>query len=233
MSEKKYPHSAHRQRVRRAFIQSGTGNIPDRGLLEFLLFYAIPRRDTNNLAALLLEKYGSLKAVLDAPYDELIKIEGIGESAALLLSSLPEISKRYGGEKSSPKAIYEPGEAESFVSGLFKETGKEEFYIICVDAAGRAVACEKLASGDDSSVRVDKKAMLKTAFENDADSVILAHNHPKGEAAPSAADIELTKDAARLLAETGIRLADHIIYGRGGCLSLASTAKFSYIFTGE
>ncbi len=233
MSNKIYPHAAHRQRVRKAFLQSGTENIPDRGLLEFLLFYAIPRRDTNDLAALLLKEYGSLKAVLDAPYDELIKIEGIGESAALLLSSLPEISKRCDGKRISPKAIYEPGEAESFVTRLFEGTENEEFYIICVDAAQRAVACEKLASGDESSVRVDKKAVLKTAFENDADSVILAHNHPKGEAAPSEADIELTKDAGRLLAETGIRLADHIICGAGGCLSLASTAKFSYIFTGE
>ena len=233
MGEKKYPHAAHRQRVRKTFLQSGTENIPDRGLLEFLLFYAIPRRDTNDLAALLLEKYGSLRAVLDAPYDELIKIDGIGESAALLLTSLPEISKRYGGERISPKAIYEPGEAENFVSRLFEKAQSEEFYIICVDAAGRAVACEKLASGDESSVRVDKKAVLKAAFENDADSVILAHNHPKSEAAPSKADIELTEDAYRLLAETGIRLADHIIYGEGGCLSLASTAKFSNIFTGE
>ena len=233
MGEKKYPHADHRQRVRKAFLRNGTENIPDRGLLEFLLFYAIPRRDTNGLAALLLEKYGSLNAVLEAPYEELIEIDGIGESAALLLTSLPEISKRYGGENISPRAIYEPGELESFVKRLFDGAECEEFHIICVDAAGRATACEKLASGDESSVRVDKKAVLRAAFDNDADSVIFAHNHPKGEAAPSKADIELTKDASRLLAETGIRLADHIIYGSGGCISLASTAKFSNIFTGE
>ena len=233
MGDKKYPHAVHRQRVRKAFLQSGTESIPDRGLLEFLLFYAIPRRDTNELASHLLEEFGSLKAVFDASYDELIKFDGIGESAALLLSSLPEISKRYAGEKVSPRAIYEPGEAESFVRALFEKSEKEEFYIICVDAAGRAFACEKLASGDESSVKVDKKAVLRVAFENDADSVIFAHNHPKGETAPSKADTELTRDASRLLAETGIKLADHIIYGSSGCLSLASTAKFSNIFTGE
>ena len=126
-----------------------------------------------------------------------------------------------------------PNSLIQLVKRLFDGAQSEEFHIICVDAAGRAVACKKLACGDESSVRVDKKAVLKTAFENDADSVIFAHNHPKGEAAPSKADIELTRDACRLLAETGIRLADHIIYGSGGCLSLAATAKFSNIFTGE
>ena len=230
MENKKYPHADHRRRVREAFIKGGTAHIPDRGLLELILFYAIPRRDTNALATSLIEKYGSLKGVSEAGYDDLIKEEGIGESAALLLSTLPEISKRCGKEAKSLRAICEPGQAQAFVKDLFKDTENEEFIMICIDASGRSTACVKLAQGDKTGVVIDKKEMLRAAIESDAESVIFAHNHPGGEAAPSAADIELTLDASRLLAETGIRLEDHIIAGADECLSLASTAKFAYIF---
>ena len=227
---KKYPHADHRQRVRKAFRESDFENLPDRAVLEFLLFYAIPRRDTNPIAASLLERYGSLEAVLEAPYEELMQTPGMGESSALLLSLLPDISSRIKGQNKPVKAIFEKEEAKKYIYNLFKNSEKEEFYIICLNAVGVAVSCKKLAEGDENTVRVDKRKILETAFEADADSVIIAHNHPGGEAAPSAGDIELTKETARLLAETGIKLSDHIIVGDDSLLSLALTAKFRDIF---
>ena len=104
MDNKKYPHSDHRQRVRAQFRKSGCENMPDLAILELLLFYAIPRRDTKPAAALLIEKYGSLRGVAEAPIEELEKIEGLGESSALLLSTLREISKRIEGKKEAPSA---------------------------------------------------------------------------------------------------------------------------------
>jgi len=230
MDKKKYPHADHRQRVRKAFREADTATVPDRSLLELLLFYSIPRRDTNALAGALLEKFGSLKAVLDAPYDELIKVDGMGESSALLLSVLPEISLRYREDGKPLPALFETGEAEKFVSALFRNCKNEEFHIICIDALGRATVCKKAAEGDENSVSVSKRAILEAAFSSDAESVILAHNHPDGDAAPSKEDIELTREAARLLGETGIRLTDHLISGRDGILSLASTAKYKSLF---
>lgn len=231
MAEKKiYPHANHRKRVRDAFRLTGADDMPDRSLLELILFYSVPRKDTNALAGELLKKYGSLRAVFDAPYEELMEIDGLGESSALLLTVIPGISRRYGGMHYSGTAIFEPGEAIEYIGGLFKDKEKEEFYIICLDALGRPVLCERLARGDTECVEVDKRAILETAFKADADSVILAHNHPFGEAAPSQNDTELTKEAARLLAETGIKLKDHIICGKDGSISLASTAKFKDLF---
>lgn len=228
---KKYPHADHRQRVRKAFREAGADGMPDRGLLELLLFYSIPRRDTNSIAAELLEKYGSIKGVFDAPYDELLKTDGMGESSALLLTMLPEITRRYNGTGKDVPLLFENNEAEKYIQSLFSESKVEEFYIVCLNAVGGAVMCRCLAKGGKDHVSVDKRAILEAAFEADADSVILAHNHPDGEAAPSADDITLTKDTARLLAETGIGLTDHIIVGKDSVLSLASTEKFRDIFS--
>ena len=231
MAEKKiYPHANHRRRVRESFRSIGADNMPDRSLLELLLFYSIPRRDTNALAGKLLEKYGSLSEVLNAPYDELIQIEGMGESSALLLTMLPGLCRRYMGKTEKIVTLSEPAELMKFITEKFEGLDKEMLLMVCLDPLGNAISCKELAKGDETSVTADKRTILETAFNSDADSVILAHNHPKGDAAPSKEDIELTKETARLLRETGIKLSDHIIIGKEGALSLASTAKFSNLF---
>ena len=234
MSEKKiYPHANHRQRVRKAFREAGADSASERSILEMILFYSIPRKDTNDIAAALLDKYGSLKAVFDAPYDELIKIEGLGESSALLLTMMPGISRRYSGAAVKSNALFEPGSEKEYIKNLLSGKESEEFLIICYDALGLPVSCKTLAGGDAECVSVDKRAVLEAAFECDADSVIIAHNHPLGSAAPSHSDAVLTREAANLLMQTGIRLSDHIIVGKDGVLSLASTVKFSKLFKGE
>ena len=228
--KKTYPHACHRQRVRDIFRKSNIDELPDRALLEMLLFYSIPRRDTNSLAGELLGKYGSLEGVFNASYDDLLAFDGLGESSALLLTSMPAFSRRYGGKSAQSPSYLSKEDIFSLVSQIFEEKEAECFIMLCFDPAGRLLCSNILAQGDKASVTVDKKSILKLAFECEADSVIFAHNHPNGDAAPSASDIELTAEAARLLAETGIRLTDHLIYGSGDLLSLASLSKFRELF---
>lgn len=230
MADKKYPHADHRKRVREAFRKSDISDIPDTGLLELLLFYSVPRKDTNPIAKSLLDKYGSLRGVLDAPYEELKTAEGIGESSALLLSVLPEIASRYSGKTGPKSALFEQGEAEKYVMNLFGDSENERFYLICLDTFGRATECSLLGEGSLTKVSIDKKSVVKTAVDSGAESVILAHNHPQGDAAPSENDILLTKELSRLLGEIGIGIADHIIAGKDGCLSLRNTVKFKNLF---
>ena len=227
MEKNKYPHLNHRQRVRDAFRKSGFENTGDRNLLEMLLFYAIPRRDTNPIADALLKKYGSLDAIMNAPFDELQKIDGMGESSALLLNMLPEICKRYQGKKIRCAEI---DNIEEFILEKLDNKENEIMLMICFDALDRMTDCIILAQGDADTVTVDKRTILENAFSADADSVILAHNHPKGEAAPSKEDIELTKEVALLLAQTGIKLKDHFIIAKHETLSLAGAEKFRGLF---
>ena len=94
MDENKIPenvHKNHRARLRETFRKAGVDGMPDHNLLEFLLFYSIPRKDTNEIAHRLIATFGSLNRVFDAPYEELLKVEGMGESSALLISSIPAL----------------------------------------------------------------------------------------------------------------------------------------------
>lgn len=231
MQDKKiYPHAKHRQRVRDAFRKNNIDEMPDKALLEMLLFYSIPRCDTNPTAELLLEKYGSLNGVFNADYDELIKIDGIGESSALLLSSMPGYFKRYSGISGKGSMYLNSVEIQELIIDYFRDKSEECFIMLCFDPVGKLIDKFCLAEGNEVSVTVDKKSILKTAFDCDAESVIFAHNHPFSDAAPSKSDIDLTKEAADLLLQTGIRLTDHYIYGDGEILSLSSLNKFRDLF---
>ena len=225
------PHKNHRRRVKEAVSKNGAFCLPDDKLLEYLLFYTVPRRDTLPAARELIDRYGSLGGVLNAPREELESIAGIGESSALFLSSLPAVCARYGGEAASYAPGRDPAQAIDSEVKAVASLSEESFRVISLDAAGLVIACDETARGDISSVTVDKRALVRTVLSRDADSVILLHNHPGGASAPSAEDIALTAELARLLAEVGVTIADHIICGEDGLISLSSLEKFSYLFS--
>ena len=230
--EKSISHKDHRARVRETYRKNGIANIPEHNLLEFLLFYSIPRKDTNEIAHRLIDTFGSLNGVFNAGFERLKEVEGVGESSALLLSSIPDICKRYAdGEYSKKLNLSEPEKAIEFVSTKFYGCSKEVFYVICLDATGNLINACKMGEGSSSSVTVDKRAVLETVLRNNADTIIIAHNHPGGVAAPSREDIMMTSDFASIFRNMGIRFADHIIAGADDVISLASLKKFSPYFS--
>src|SRR5699024_10672430 len=82
-------HRQHRERVKSRFLAEGMDHMPPHNALELLLFYAIPQGDVNGLAHRLIERFGSYSAVIDAPYEQLLEVDGIGPHAATLLKLLP------------------------------------------------------------------------------------------------------------------------------------------------
>lgn len=205
--------------------------MPDHSLLELLLFYSIPRKDTNELAHRLIETFGSLKGVLDAPYERLIEVEGMGESSALLISLIPGICRRYAeGSQSRRINLSDSKTAAEYAVRKYLGCKKEVFYMLCLDALGNLLNCCKLSEGTPGSVLVDKRVMLENAFRNNADKVIFMHNHPNGIAAPSKEDLTMTSELAGLLSGVGIRLADHIIVAGDEAISLAEIPKFKALF---
>lgn len=225
------PHQKHRLRVRETVRKTGIENMPDHNLLEFLLFYSIPRKDTNELAHRLINTFGSLGRVFDASYEQLLEVEGMGESSALLVSSVPGICRRYIEGKTKGKInLSEPEAAIYYVIKKFYGCKTEVFYMLCLDALGNLINCCKLGEGTPGSVLIDKRNVLATAIRNDADKVIFAHNHPNGIAVPSKEDLTMTGEMNGVLSSVGIRLADHIIVAGDDSLSLASIEKFSTLF---
>ena len=228
----KNPHENHRARLRETFIKAGVDGMPAHNLLELLLFYSIPRKDTNELAHRLIDTFGSLSRVFDASYEQLLEVEGIGESSALLLSAIPAICRRYiEGSISGKVNLSEPEDAVDYIVKKYYGNNKYEiFYMLCLDGMGNLINCCKLGEGAAGSVVIDKRNVLETAFRNNADRVIFAHNHPNGIAAPSKDDIVMTSDFCSVLKGVGIRLADHIIVAGSDALSLASVEKFRSLF---
>ena len=235
MEEKnKNIHANHRARMREMIRKTGIEDIPDINLLEYLLFYSIPRKNTNDIAHRLLNTFGSLNGVLNAGYDRLLEVEGMGESSALLISLIPGISRKYVESAEKGKInLAEPGDAIDYIKSKYFGEQNEIFYVICLDAIGNLINCCKLAEGSPETVVIDKRSILEVVLRNNADTVIVAHNHPHGIAAPSKNDLDMTGDLQSLFRKVGIRLADHIIVADDDYVSLRDTELCSSLIIGE
>jgi DNA repair protein RadC len=214
-------HTGHRGRVRDTVRQDGLDTLPDHKILEFLLLYAIPRRDVNPLAHHLVNHFGNLAAVLDAKPEELMAFPGIGERAALLLTSLPIVNRKYlqALEKPGP-ALGSTSKVVQYLAPLLSHRKDERVYLLCMDGMYRVTACPLLVEGTVGSAGFSVRKTIETALFKRAASVVLAHNHPGGTATPTAEDIAATRTLLDALASVEIRLVDHIIIAQNGHTSI-------------
>ena len=218
-------HDGHRAHMRRRFVQSGLDGFADHEVLELLLYYAIPRRDTNPIAHALMERYGSLTAVLSAPAEDLRRTEGIGDQAAVLLSLIPRVCRRLQLAQSAgdEQVLNSSERAGSFLLACFAGERNEVIYQLCLDRKGRLLACKRLGEGSVASADLDVRRLVENAILTGASAVILAHNHPSGVALPSGGDYAATDRVKTALESIGIRLADHIIVADGDFVSMADS----------
>jgi len=224
-------HEDHRQRLREHFRAVGLESFEPHNVLELLLFYAIPRRDTNEIAHNLIDHFGTLVNVLDATPEELCKVEGVGDASATLISLVAQIARRYLAEQSGEKLNFHSSQDfQSYVASKFLGKKSEIAYLFCLDNTGRLLNECKVSLGTKYSVNLDNRTLLETAFHHNATKVVLAHNHPNGINAPSSNDVHLTEAAAKLYREVGIQLLDHLIVADGKCFSMAGERKFGGIF---
>lgn len=205
-------HDGHRERMKRRFIQAGLDGFNDHNLLEMLLFYAVPRKNTNLLAHKLIEHFGSLTAVFEADFEELKTVEGIGDNAATLIKLAPQLGKRYLEEKSAPKNVISSVNAagEYFVAKFMFEVN-EAAYALLLDSANGIIACKQISRGVVNATEVGVRMLVETAIKNNAASVIISHNHPAGPPQPSKEDEYCTELIRKALELVDIKLLDHII----------------------
>ena len=209
-------HDGHRQRTKQRFLRHGLDNFDDINVLELLLYYALPRQDTNPLAHRLLERFGSLSGVLDASPAQLQAVEGVGESAALLLNLIPAVSRRYMLDKTpDDHRIDSAAAAGRYFLPRFMYEQEEVLYALFLSPRKTPLDCRVLSRGQLHSVDIPVRRLVEQALELRASAVILAHNHPSGLAVPSREDEEATHTVQRALALVDVELADHIIVS--GC----------------
>ncbi len=214
-------HEGHRARKKEQFRKHGLDAFADHEVLELLLFYAVPRRDTNPIAHRLLERFGSLDGVLSAPVEELASVDGVGEHAATLLSLLlPVIRRAYMTAQKGDVALGDTERLGRYFCTLFFGIRQEAFYEVCLDAKGKLLRCCKVADGSVDAVNINMRCLVENALRCHASAVALAHNHPSGIALPSPDDNTTTLMAYDALRTVGIDLVDHIIVADGDFVSL-------------
>lgn len=204
-------HEGHRARLRERFETTGAEGFSDHELLELILTYVIAQKDTNDLAHLLIETFGSLQGVLDAEKEELAKVEGVGPKAAFLLKLLPAFSRRYYEQKTEDSLkLITPEETIPFFAARMIDRENECVYAAYLDQNKRLIQCSLLYDGNAHMVEISSGRLLKTALRLNSKFIVLAHNH-FNHAHPSAQDVAATKFIQEKLREVGITLLDHII----------------------
>ena len=211
----------HRTRLRDRFLRAGPDSLADHELLELLLFGVIKRQDTKELARALLGRFGSVAGVLQAPYPELLQVDGVGQVIAIHLKAIHGVQIRAEHSELAGRPLL--GSWSSVLSYLkLKLSGatREEFRVLFLDKKHRLIQDEKMGEGTIDHAPVYPREIARRALELSASSVILAHNHPSGDPTPSPADIAITRDVINALKPLNISVIDHIIVGREDTRSL-------------
>jgi len=228
-------HAGHRARLRRRFLDEGLDAFEDHQVLELLLFHAIPRRDTNELAHLLLQRYGSFSAVLEADPVDLSRTAGIGDAAATLLSLVPGLTRRYAVDRTRQErnTLTTSEQAAAFLVPFMAGRTEEVFYVVCLDTQCRVIVPALIVEGLPDRAHVEPRQAVEAALRHRAHSVILAHNHPTGQARPTTADHRATQALVTAFGAIGIAVRDHLIvageqwysFSRAGDLPFASAGE--------
>lgn len=221
-------HDGHRQRLRERFMAEGLDNFTQEQVLELLLFYGIPRIDTNEIAHDLIAHFGSLSQVLDAPVKELMKVPGIGESAAVLLHLISETSRYYQINRMMHEKVLNTMEkCAQYLIPHFVGRRNETVFLLCLDAKCKLLCCREISEGTVNAAGVSVRKVVEAALAVNATSVIMAHNHPSGVAVPSAEDVLTTQRIAEALRTVDIILADHIIVSDDDYVSIRQSKLYS------
>lgn len=217
-------HKGHRERLKSRFLEEGLDNFTDIQVLELLLFYAIPQKDTNPIAHALLSRFGSLSQVLDADAEELKKVPGISDHSATLLRMVTEISRYYqvnGAQQT--KVLTTLDDCGNYLVPYFFGRSNETVFLLCLDAKCKVLCCREVGEGSIHCASISVRKIVETAISSNATTVILAHNHPSGVALPSMEDVQTTRRVAAALSAVEVHLADHIVVADGDFVSMVQS----------
>lgn len=220
-------HEGHRQRLRNRFLKEGLDNFEEINVLELLLFNAIPRKDTNELAHLLLDAFGNFEKVLDAPISELTKVKGISDNSATYLSMISAVCRYYMSKKGRSKGpLLNAAQYIERLSPEFIGRKNEMVYMLCLDSMRKEISCVLLGEGSVNGMNISTRKITERALAVNAQYVVLAHNHPNGLAVPSREDIAVTKGVADILEAIDVILLDHIIVTDSETVSMVNSGAY-------
>lgn len=222
-------HEGHRERMRSKFLKAGIDAFTEHEVLEMLLFYAVPRVNTNEMAHELLNKFGTIGGVLDAPIEALTETSHLSENGATLLKLIPQILKLYPKEPQTP-CLDNYEALKSYFKNEYLGARNEQFKVVCLTQSMNVISCELVCEGDVNVVKPEPLKIVETAIKFNSRIIIISHNHPSALSLPSDEDVNTTRMFKRVLEPLGITLLDHVIVsGFGDVTSMRQSGYMSLL----
>ncbi|MEG2597033.1 MAG: JAB domain-containing protein [Oscillospiraceae bacterium] len=220
-TKKPNAHAGHRSRFKERFVQEGLEHFELHNVLEILLYFGIPQKDTNELAHTLMETFGGFSQVFLADIEQLEAIKGMTRNAAILIKLVPQVYRKVMEDDSDREQYLENADKiRHFLQPRFIGRAEETVYLLCMNNACKLLRAEIISTGTKSMAHIDTRKLVETVIQCGAVSVVLAHNHPHGVARPSQNDVLTTKRMEKVLIQLGIELLDHFIVAQGECVSM-------------
>ena len=220
-------HEGHRQRMKDRFRAEGLDHFDERHVLEMILFYCVPRRDTAPLAQRLLDHFGSVSQVLEATPEELEKVEGVTPNMSTLLTLTTAVGRYYLVNRTINNVILNTvNDCGDYLMRRFHGRRNETVFLLCLDAKCKVLCCREVGEGSVNSASVPIRRIVEIAMGVNATSVVLAHNHPSGLAIPSEEDVLTTIRLARALRMVEIILVDHVVVSDDDFVSMLQSGHY-------
>lgn len=225
-------HEGHRSRMKERFQANGLEGFSDHEILEFLLFYAIPYRDTNPLAHELVNRFGSWMQVVNANQRDLLTVPGVTPHVATLLTLVGQTATRYHRDltQSIVTQLFDRDSLVMYTLPWFLGEKEESVVLISLDNKRKLLNATRIFEGSVNSAQFNVRLAVQQALRDNATQIVIAHNHPNGFCFPSAADVHTTAHLAEVLAPLDIRLVDHLVVAEGDCLCMSVLPESQHIF---
>ena len=231
MDKSKNIHAGHRDRLKKRFLKDGLDTFEEHNIIELLLFFGIPFKDTNDIAHELLLRFGSISNLLDANIEDIMQVKGVGENAAILLKLIPSVCRIYLEQKDGGfESCDNIEKLGKMLCNKYLAVNVETVMLTLLDNAYRVISVEKVFEGSVNSAQVSTRKLVELALLKNASMVVISHNHTSGNALPSETDVEMTKSVKFSLQQTGVKLLDHVIVVSDDCVSMAQSRKYNNIF---
>ena len=227
-------HEGHRQRMKDRFLSGGLSSFSDHEIVELLLFYALPYRNTNDLAHTLVNHFGGWTQVLAANYADLLEVPGVTPHVATLLTLTGQAAQRYHRDVTGiVQQLFDTQMIAEYVIPWFLSEREESVLMVSLDNKRKLLNTTRLFRGSVNSAQFNVRLAVQQALRDNATQVVLAHNHPNGYAFPSTADVTTTQYVAKVLAPLDIRLIEHVIVSEGDCLCISQLPDTKWLFDGS
>lgn len=220
-------HANHRNRLKQRFIKEGLISFEDHNILELLLFYSVPRKDTNEMAHRLLKKFGSLASVFDADINQLTECEGISENTAVLIKMIPQLSRAYNLNRYTRYPTFATTEKiGKYLVNYYIGQTNEKLIALYLNGKLEVIDTVVISEGTVTSSHVDIRKIVEEGIKRKAAFVVLAHNHPDGVIMPSAEDKYVTGELEKILNKLAMPLLEHYIVGIDGYYKLMTCGEW-------